>query len=347
VTAWFNLSPQSHVRLHASDGDSRWVHTGDSIATGTIGISSPAQHYVARASSLAAPPSGLAARRGLHTSGAHYSGGRIRATRVRSDEPSALFGARSWLVPTEGELVYSPHGTATSICVVHIGGGFRYRVDEDGWNEVAPNGGVPAVLRVNLRHSKHTLRVTSSGPPVRILGFESADSGRPALTWYTSGVGGARIADLHRALSAKGELGYASYGALAPDLLTIGIGVNDTIHADAETVSRSARALKSVIERMYAHGVTRIALVGAGPVRRDFQPGPWFVDDAYAGIYRPVALQYGLPLLEVAAAWAGYESARDAGYLADQVHPTAQGHRAIAVELAGAFAKAGVLPPHG
>jgi lysophospholipase L1-like esterase len=221
--------------------------------------------------------------------------------------------------------------------VVHVGGGFRYRVDEGAWIEVTGNGGVTGVVRVAVPRSARAVRVASSGSDARILGFESADSGRPAITWYTSGVGGARIADLHRALSAKGELGYASYGALAPELMTIGIGVNDTIHADVESVGRSADALRLVIERMRAHGITRIALVGAGPVRRDCQPGPWFVDDAYAGIYRPVAIEYDLPVLEVASAWGGYESGRAAGYLADQVHPTAKGHRAIGVELASLF----------
>jgi lysophospholipase L1-like esterase len=340
--AWFNLTPDWRAgipRALRRGDDFRWLHTGDSIATGVIGITSPAQHYVARASELIARREGLAVRRGLRTSG---SGGRTRVsgTTVRAGTPGGLFGAGGWHLPAggDGAVSYSRGTPSSALLVAHVGGAFRYRVDDGPWTEVTGNGGVPAVLSVRADRTARVIHVSAlDDSSAHIIGFDATDDERPAVAWFTSGIGGARIADLHRALSANNELGYSTYAALAPDLLTIGIGVNDTIHADVETLAGSARALRSLLARFRAHGVTRVALVGANPVRGDFQPGPWRVDDAYATMYRPVALEFGVPLLEVARAWGDYDTAREAGFIVDQVHPTRRGHTDIARGLASAL----------
>jgi lysophospholipase L1-like esterase len=66
--------------------------------------------------------------------------------------------------------------------------------------------------------------------------------------------------------------------------------------------------------------------MGAVPVRADFQPGPWRVVDAYREIYRPIALEVGVPLLDINLRWGNYCRAFETGYQADQVHPTQAGH---------------------
>jgi lysophospholipase L1-like esterase len=320
------------------------MHTGDSIATGMIGITSPSQHYVARASAIVANSKRMVGRRGLHTSGRRYSAGRVRLLggTARSDEPGSIFGSRSWFLPAGGDgvLEFSPGRDASTISIAHEGGGFRYRL-RGGWVAVAPNDGMSARLELDVDREAASILISASvESAARIHGFESTDQTCPAITWYTSGIGGARITDLHTALAAREERGYRMYGALAPDLLTIGIGVNDTIHADVESVARSRRSMRSAIDRLLTHGVPQIALVGPNPVRQDFQPGPWFVRDAYEEVLRPVAQEFGLPLFDVVGAWGNYESAQSAGYIADQVHPTSSGHRHIGMGLARMFAPA-------
>ena len=65
----------------------------------------------------------------------------------------------------------------------------------------------------------------------RVYWLQSVYPDQPGIAWYTSGIGATRIGDLHRLLSNDGEAGYQAYGAAAPDLLMLEIGVNDTIHA--------------------------------------------------------------------------------------------------------------------
>jgi lysophospholipase L1-like esterase len=110
--------------------------------------------------------------------------------------------------------------------------------------------------------------------------------------------------------------------------------VNDTIYADVETIRDSRAALMAVVGRLRSHGVAKIALIGAVPVRADFQPGPWRVAEAYREIYRPIALEEGIPLLDCASRWGDYDSAFEAGYLTDQVHPTSAGHADAAAMVA-------------
>ena len=343
-SAWLNVTPEWQAGIRESlrltvEGESafRWMHTGDSIATGVIGIPSPHQHYVAVAAALAGRRWGVPARRGFLTSGLRYSDGRVRliGTAARSDDPGATFGARSWWLRSGGggELRFAPRGRVDTISIVHVGGGFLYRSDGD-WVAVPVEEGRPGRLTIDVPHFSGTLRIVASEESdARIQGFEAYDSVRPPLTWHPTGVGGARTTDLHRALGAKGGLGYAMYGLQSPSLLTIGIGVNDTIHADVETIEGSAGAMRLIVAQLMANGVGSIALVGPPPVRRDFQPGPWFVEDAYTQVLLPVALEFGLPLLDVNAAWQSYGAAQSKGYVLDQVHPTARGHQSIARAL--------------
>jgi hypothetical protein len=174
---------------------------------------------------------------------------------------------------------------------------------------------------------------------------------RPAgcVTWFTSGIGATRTADLSDWLEREGGRGTAAYAALAPALLIVEIGVNDAIHADVEDLEVTARRYRLMLRGLIAAGL-RVALVGAVPVRHDFQPGPWRVADAYERIYRPVATELGLPLLDALHRWGGYDLAHERGFVADQVHPTAAGHADLALALdrllsAGATGRAtGRLP---
>jgi lysophospholipase L1-like esterase len=158
-----------------------------------------------------------------------------------------------------------------------------------------------------------------------------------SVTWFTSGIGAVRTAGLHAALAAHDHAGYSAYARAAPSLLLVEVGVNDAIHADETPIEATAASYRSILEGFRSHGIDHLMLVGAPPVRPTHQPGPWGVADLYDQVYRPIALEFDLPLLDLLSRWRDYETARGAGYLEDQVHPTALGHRDIGDLLASAI----------
>lgn len=154
-----------------------------------------------------------------------------------------------------------------------------------------------------------------------------------SVDWFTSGIGGGRIRDLERHLARGGGSGYDAYAEACPDLLTVWIGVNDSIHADEESLDGSARSLRRIVAGLTSRAVP-VALISANPVRASHQPGPWRVEESVERIYAPVAREFALPLLDLVHRWGNYGGARQAGYLRDQVHPTALGHADVAFAVA-------------
>jgi len=158
-------------------------------------------------------------------------------------------------------------------------------------------------------------------------------AGSGEVDWYTSGVGGGRIRDLERHLRQGCGRGYDEYAEAAPDLLTVWIGVNDSIHADEEPLDESARALRRIVAGLTVRGL-RVALIAPNPVRSSHQPGPWLVEQSAAAMFEPVVHEFGLPMLDLVTRWGDYDRAFDAGLLRDQVHPTARGHADVGRAIA-------------
>jgi lysophospholipase L1-like esterase len=321
---------ESSLRKRLREGeDFSYINVGDSIATGTIGILSKTQHYAAVAARTAAKHLGLPYRSALHTADDLGTDGRMRVTgRGWRMAEEGLYGGGSYgaAAGSDGTLHYLPEPECRMVRICHLGG-FDYSVDGGAsWSRRHPES-LGRVSRTDIAVGVDGVVIRArpdSG--CRICWLQSVQPDQPGIAWYTSGIGATRTGDLHRILSNDGEAGYRIYGAAAPDLLTLEIGVNDTIHADVETIRGSRAALTAVVARLRSYGVANIALMGAVPVRADFQPGPWRVADAYREIYRPIALEEGVPLLDFAARWGGYDAAWNAGYLADQVHPSQAGH---------------------
>ena len=329
---------RSSFRERLSQGqDFSYINVGDSIATGRIGITSKSQHYAAVAARTACKHLGLPFRSALHTADDLWTDGRTLASgRGWRIEEGGLYGGGSYALDagSDGAISYLPEPRCRMVRISHLGG-FDYSVDAGAsWSRRQP-GSVGRGWRTEITVGADGLLIRAipdSG--CRVYWLQSVYPDQPGIAWYTSGIGATRIGDLHRILSSDGEAGYQAYGAAAPDLLTLEIGVNDTIHADVESVSGSRAALTAVVARLRDHGVSNIALMGAVPVRADFQPGPWRIADAYREIYRPTALEEGLPLLDCALRWGTYDAAFEAGYVADQVHPTQAGHADVGAMVA-------------
>ena len=332
----FNLTERwlrglrSSFRERLSEGqDFSYINVGDSIATGTIGIASKSQHYAAVAARTAAEHLGLPARSTLHTADDRGTDGRMRLSGRRwRIEEAGLYGGGSYVAyaGSDGALNHFPEAGCRMVRICHRGG-FDYSVDGGtSWSRRHPEP-VGRGWRTDIAVGVDGVLIRAlpdSG--CHVYWLQAVQPDQPGIAWYTSGIGATRIGDLHRILSNDREAGYRAYGAAAPDLLTLEIGVNDTIHADVETIRGSRAALTAAVARLRGHGVANIALMGAVPVRADFQPGPWRVADAYREIYRPIALEEGVPLLDCAVRWGSYDRALEAGFLADQVHPTQAGH---------------------
>lgn len=329
---------RSAMRSRLGEGqDFCYVNLGDSIATGRIGISSKDEHYAAVAARAAAAQLTVPSTRALHTADDLSSDGRMAAIGPRwRTEDGGLYGGGSYTIDAGRDGVLH-HDRQPRCRTVRIGfrGRFRYSVDGGAsWSSQQARSG-DGVGRAEIAVAGDGLMLRSDARDgCRIYWLQSAGPHEPGIAWYTSGIGATRVHDLHRILSADGEAGYRAYGAVAPDLVTLEIGVNDTIHADVETVRGSRTALRAVISRLRHHGVANIALVGPVPVRADFQPGPWRVGDAYREIFRPTAVDAGIPLLDITVRWGDYDSAYEAGHLADQVHPTPAGHADVGAMVA-------------
>ncbi|HEV7811561.1 MAG TPA: SGNH/GDSL hydrolase family protein [Leifsonia sp.] len=346
---WLGRVGAALAQLQAGTRDFRYLNVGDSIATGMLGITSTTDHYAARAAQLTASSHGRRARRGLVAEGATYDGGRIAVTGAgwrRDLTNGGYFGTGAYELLPGGDalLTFTPGVPATS---------FSVSFDADAGIEYSVDGGVTWVrqdepradfarldIPVALASSALAIRALDRGAPARIYSLDFAAAHEPSLTWFTSGIGGARTTDLLAGLEANDERGFRAYGSAHPDLLTIEIGVNDTIHADEVAKQESADALRAIVRGLATHGVRNIALVGACPVRADYQPGPWRVADAYERIYRPVSLEFGIPLLEWCGRWGDWAQADQLGFYADQVHPNRDGHWDAGAMVAGLLARA-------
>jgi len=334
----FNLTEEWLARLRSSFArsaseadDFNYVNLGDSIATGVIGINGKSQHYAAVAAQLVAERLGLSARRGLRTPddlgadapmtlGGH--GWRI--------ESGGLYGGGCFQLDADDAVLHVlPQPLSRAVRIAHRGA-LEYSTDRGGsWHPVNTRSG-HALSRSEIHLTGCQVWFRGRG---RIMWLQDRPAA-PGIAWYTSGVGATRIGDLERRLAEDRDTGYRAYGVLAPDLLTIEIGVNDTIHADEENPTNSANALRRVLAGLRAHGSQSLALIGAPPVRLDYQPGTWRVVDAYREIYRPVAGEFGIPLLECLTRWSNYDRAFARGFLTDQVHPSALGHADLAAGVA-------------
>ncbi len=346
---WLSRIGRSLDRLKAGERDFRYANVGDSIATGEWGISSTSDHYAARASEIIAAALGTASRRGLITCGAIDTGPvKVDGFDWRRDSANGgLFGSDVYELESGGDavLTFSPDAGASVIGIGFQGNaGLRYSLNGGtSWAEQPPSIArsadetTDACERLEVHcvgGAEIRLRAHEHGPATRVYFLDSADRANTAVRWFTSGIGASRTADLQAALSENNGRGFSSYGAAELDLLTIEIGVNNTIHADQVGVEESAAALRATVEEFIRHGVTNLALVGANPVRPDYQPGPWYVAEAYAEIYRPISLEFGIPLLEWAARWGNWERSNALGYIDDQVHPNKHGHQDVGAMVA-------------
>jgi lysophospholipase L1-like esterase len=325
---WVSGLTSSFRRTLSAGQDFAYVNVGDSIATGRIGIPSKTRHYAAVAALTVARHLSVPVRSTFHTADELGTDDRMLLSgpgwRI---EEGALYGGGSYVADAgaDGTLTYLPEPGYRTARICHLGG-FDYSVD-NGASWSRRNEPVGRIARTEIAVGVDGVVVRAlpdSG--CHVYWLRSVNPDQPGIVWYTSGIGATRTGDLHRILSQHREAGYRAYGAAAPDLLTLEIGVNDTIHADVETIRGSRAALAAVVARLHHHGVGTIALIGAVPVRADFQPGPWRVADAYREIYRPIALEAGVPLLDISLRWGDYYRAFEMGYLADQVHPTQAGH---------------------
>lgn len=331
---WSQRLTAAYRQRRGEGQDFLLVNVGDSIATGRLGITSKSQHYAALAAGLVGGSLGIPARSPVRAP-EDFPPGASGAVDLQIGS-GGLYGGGSYVLGGgDGEqLALLPQPGYRGVQVCHSGG---LAFSTDGGTTWSMSASAPdaAVQRCEIVGESHRVLVRaapSSG--CRILWVRSAHPDEAAIAWYTSGIGATRTPDLHRTLSGDDDAGYRAYGALAPDLLLLAIGVNDTIHADVETIGGSRRALRAVVRRFRDHGVANLALVGPVPVRADFQPGPWRVDDAYREIHRPVATEEDVPLLDWSARWQDHRSAFDAGLLADQVHPSEAGHRDAAAMVA-------------
>jgi lysophospholipase L1-like esterase len=253
-------------------------------------------------------------------------------------------GAYELLPAGDAVLSYAP-GVAATWFAVSFGGTIELSVD-DGATWVRREASHPDYVQIEIPNplppapSRLQVRAPMQSHPLRVYSLDhSAESG-PSVTWFTSGVGGARTRDLLDGLAANDERGFRAYASMKADLLTIAIGVNDTIHADQVACDDSAAALRAILKGFARHGIGNLALVGACPVRPDYQPGPWFISDAYERIYRPISRELGVPLLEWSRRWGDWEQADRRGYYADQVHPSRDGHWDAGAMIAGLLLRA-------
>lgn len=330
----------------------RIINVGDSIATGMIGITSPAQHYAARAAHLVAAAAGGEAGPGALVPGTFQEAGRLALEgsgwRRATLSDGGIFGA--------GLIELSPGGAAVAVFRPdHLPSGFRMALDATRAVEYSVDGGETWIRRDGLAAvglsvltapaGDGTLRLRAADEPVRIAFLHTDDARTARSTWLTTGIGGARIAALADALSAGDDAGFRAYAALEPDVLTLEIGTNDAIHADEEPLPRSADALRSIIDGFLRHGIARLVLIGPPPVRGDFQPGPWTAADAYTACYRPLAAKYRLPLVDLHRRWGSWERADRLGFLADHVHPGVDGHWDLGAALADTLRQGQLLMP--
>jgi lysophospholipase L1-like esterase len=346
---WLSRVGASLAQLGVGARDFRLANVGDSIATGMLGITTTSDHYTARTAGLVARAHGRRWRRGPVSEGANNDGGWITVAGRdwrRDLNEGAYFGAGSYELLPEGSAVlsYAPDGAATSF-TMSFGGNIEYSIDS-GTTWIRPEATRLDYSRLEIPNPAHPapsklqIRAPKQSGAARIYSLSHSDESDPCLTWFTSGVGGARMTDLFEGLSVNEERGFRAYGSAELDLLTIGIGVNDTIHADEVTTEDSASALRAIIRGLARYGVENIALVGACPVRPDYQPGPWSVAEAYESIYRPISLELGVPLLEWSSRWGDWAEANRQGYYSDHVHPSRDGHWDAGAMVAGLLLRA-------
>ncbi|WP_030238070.1 GDSL-type esterase/lipase family protein [Streptomyces sp. NRRL S-350] len=152
----------------------------------------------------------------------------------------------------------------------------------------------------------------------------------PGVTVLNRGVAGDRVADLR----ARWEEDTLAHG---PDLLSIMVGVNDTLRRDDAGQSASPGAweedYRSLLLAAVSRGETRLVLIEPFLVPVAAQQWAWREDlDPRIGVVRRLAAEFDAQLL--AADGLLNQAARSAGrpelVAFDGVHPTPFGHRVLA-----------------
>lgn len=342
----YNVTPAWRRRVHTAlercrsgAADFTWINVGDSIATGRVGIDNATQHYTAVAADEIARAAGVGSELFLHTP----MGPRPPGTVTWSGPPwpvetaRGFFGAGCWRAEvSDGFLQFTPPGKVDIVTVGFDGRGSFESSSDRGrtWRRWGTESSADGAAQVDVPVDPSVgaglrIRATELGCTVHYLAARCGR--RSAVRWFTSGVPGARTPELRCALAAKNATA-GTRPPIAASLLTVAIGVNDTIHADEQTKPGSVDALRTVVADLLGQSGSAVALVGAPPVRADHQPGPWRVLEAYRDVYRPVASEFGIPLVEVDEAFSGFGGAVRDGLLADHVHPSVRGHEVIARE---------------
>jgi lysophospholipase L1-like esterase len=343
-TSVFNLTDRwrhgvrrSLSRLERSERDFLYLNVGDSIATGEIGIDSPRHHYAAAAATIISERLGVRVGYGPATPGRETEAGRVALSGSGCSvlvDAGGFFGASAWSLGHDSDAVlrFTPEPPAAEF-VVGVRSGCSFDFSLDGGNrwsrhqaDLARTGTTAVRLPAPSVASGLLIRPVpgQADTVIRYLHAESRES--PAFRWYTSGIGASQIHHLHDGLAAAEHSGYSTYGSIRPDLLTIEIGVNNTIHANDIGIAESRTQFASVVRSFLDQDIPGVAIIGPVPVRSDFQPGPWFVADAYRQIYRPVAREFGVPLVDWSTRWRDWTTAHRHGLIDDQVHPNRAGH---------------------
>jgi lysophospholipase L1-like esterase len=152
--------------------------------------------------------------------------------------------------------------------------------------------------------------------------------GRTADAFINTAVSGYTVTDLDDHLERLAL-------RFSPDVVVVGIGLNDTRHGEAGLATFSS-TYRAVVERLHAAG----SLVVVQTPNDTLPTAPAHVSEhlpRYVDAIRAVATDIAAPMVDHYAVWTDPECPAPEHWYAMGCHPGPHGHRAMARTLLGAF----------
>jgi lysophospholipase L1-like esterase len=244
-----------------------------------------------------------------------------------------------WLSSSDGAtLSYAPAGLTVGPHTVDTVDIYWIPLWNGGSFSVSANGGAP-LGAVNTRVAGYahkttvslgssmtapTITITATQGPVLIVALNAYDSAKPMIQVGNFGFSGSAASGWQWPLGRNGNGFAIMYAAYPPDLMVLGLGVNDA--GQAESPDAYSSYMQTLISR--GHDVLLTSMVPS-------MGTPWTTyEPQYVSAIKALASANNIGVVDTWTRWGGsYAAGASVGWYQDAFHPSALGNADIATAV--------------
>lgn len=262
---------------------------------------------------------------------------------LTSGEPFSLGGHVPANATTTNTYSFAPAGSFDTIDIYYIQntGLATFTVNVDGGATAATINSAGSIsvqkATITVAAGTHTINIqrNGTGGTAFIIGIDAYLSTAPKVAVWNMGSCSSTSGNWAANTSAPWDPTQAIV-TVAPDVAVINLGINDM--RTGVSLATTIANIQTIITALAAH----MDVVLTIPVPSQTSIIPQATQDAYRAALIGLATANSVPLIDLPARFVNYTTANSNGFMADQLHPDAQGYQDMATSVLSVLMNPGV-----